>query len=447
MSSDQNKQFEHKQKTSPTLCLYPFVHLNFKVDGFTAPCFRSHAISSIDDKGAGWNGKAWTDLRKQLVQGKRPKPCQSCWELEDAGLSSYRQASLSNNKPFNQWRDAFDGYDEETGVLKTGPKQIELRFSNQCNFQCRMCGPLYSSKWQSFLDSEPERAEEMFKLSGEGVKRRPQKKVNADENSYAEKLNNTLEEHLDSVEHVMIAGGEPLLQKPHYEMLEKLQPRAHKITLDYSTNLSALEFQGIDVVPLWKKFNFVVIKVSIDGDPHIYDYVRKNGRIQDIESNIRRLQSHFDESQMKLLATLTTSIYNIERVTEIAKYFTRLGVLFHSSQVQFPRILRSQTLPLKNKEQVKQRVSSFLTDLEPQLEDDFNAHKFWNLSDNRKRQLELIRTHLKSIIDYMDFKDQSNLFSNFLQYDALINSNSKLSIFDYYPHWRESHLGTEHAQP
>lgn len=75
-----------------------------------------------------------------------------------------------------------------------------------------------------------------------------------------------MEESLESIEMIYIAGGEPLIQKQHYQMLEMLiRRKGTDIKLIYDTNLTTLNFGSTSVLNLWKHFKNVHVNGSIDG--------------------------------------------------------------------------------------------------------------------------------------------------------------------------------------
>jgi organic radical activating enzyme len=406
---------------SPTFCLMPFMHLNYKVDGTTSPCFRSRRVSDYQKDQSGWNSEKWKQLRKDLSEGKRNEICKQCWQLEDSGACSYRQMSLEPESfHFKNWADSV--ILNEDFSVDSGPKEIEFRFSNKCNLQCRMCGPLYSSKWQQEFR---ERAEE-YKESGMVYFRESLSETLPE---LGQHMLNDLKRWKGSLEYIMIAGGEPLIQDEHIELLRILKPNASKITLEYSTNLSNLEYKGISFTEEWKDFKEVILKVSVDGDPFIYPYVRKYGDIERVQKNLKAVLKNDELKNVKVIGTLTVSAYNIPRIIPSIKFLLEMGVLIHTSIVNDPDSLSPQVLPNKIKEQITLEANDFLKNLDQELE----LYSFPRYP--KEKQRERIKKYLGSVISFMNGKDESHLFKDFLKYDQIIN-NGKEDIFNYYPNWK-----------
>jgi organic radical activating enzyme len=436
---DQDKSdldFE-KAMRSPTFCLYPFTHVNFKVDGRTAPCFRSAPVGDGFSSDADWNSHKWSRLRRDLIEGHKNPTCESCWSLEKAGVSSYRQSSLKPVQPFVGWRPCLSSYNKNTGEMDAGPKQIELRFSNECNFQCRMCGPLYSSKWERHLEQDQGLVDAVKETIGVSYQRRQLEDVRDKDSKYNSRLLQAIRQWSESLEYIMIAGGEPLMQKQHLEALHILGPFSHRITLEYSTNLSLLRAHGEDIMDHWKNFKSLILKVSIDGDPLNYSYIRRYGDINKLRANVEQVHLGLGHNLSRFLGTLTTSIYNISRVPEAIEFITEMGLLFHSSQVQQPLTLSSQVLPKAEKLKVTERLENYLLDLDRHLGPLFDRHPVWRNNQMMNSQRQRVQQHVRQIIDFMNHEDCSPLFNKFLDYDRVFNLRQAGSIFDIYPHWKE----------
>jgi MoaA/NifB/PqqE/SkfB family radical SAM enzyme len=421
---------------SNSFCLYPFTHLNFKVDGQTAPCFRSKPTGEDRDPEFGWNSDELKNLRKNLLSGERPSTCDNCWKLEDAGVESYRITSLKEMFPFNQWRSALNSYDDLSGKMKIGPKQIELRFTNECNLQCRMCGPLYSSKWERFIKENVETYEQMGRALGRKFNRFQPPTVREIDSQYKQSLLSSIQKWSGSLEYIMIAGGEPLLQEEHLEALHLMMPNAKNIILEYSTNLSILSCKNEDILELWKMFKGIVLKVSIDGDPLTYQHVRRYANIDRLEKNVQRVHEELHDKVSKFIGTITCSVYNVPRIIECVEYVTSLGLSFHTSQVQFPEVLSSQVLPAEEKEKINRRIDDFVENIDVRMEESFLRHKRWHSQWARKDQIERVRLHLNNTKDFMNHYDRQDLFGNFLEYDRLLDAEGRPRIFEIYPDWK-----------
>ena len=88
---------------SKYFCPMPFVNLEARTDGSMSICCQMDEL--INDNGKdlsltedvltdGWNSEWLANLRRDFLEGKKPKSCYSCWTAEDAGIDSKRQRAL-----------------------------------------------------------------------------------------------------------------------------------------------------------------------------------------------------------------------------------------------------------------------------------------------------------------------------------------------------------------
>ena len=304
----------------------PFTHENIKQEGKVSACWRypdrigDYRKSTLKQI---WNDTPLKKLREDLLNDKKPEGCRSCWDLEDSGSTSTRQ----------QCQQTWDWVTEEHVRKHIAPdysyplqqlRSVEIRFDNICNLMCRHCSPDYSSKWEVAVKKDKLLMDKMVEY---GTYRKDAKhvKLNAD---MIDEISVNLAPHLKEI---MIAGGEPLYHDKHYQFLENLQPHAKNIRLSYNTNLNTLEYKGKSILDLWKNFKKLWIRISIDGEPNTYEYVRAAGNLKKVEENIKILNASLPNADIS--ATCTVNLYNITRLVDVIEYYTNLDVYFHTSLV------------------------------------------------------------------------------------------------------------------
>lgn len=172
------------------------------------------------------------EQRKLMLEGVRPKECDYCWRVEDQGNISDRTVKSADdwalpyiqditNKP---WDDNVD------------PSYVEVSFSNVCNFKCSYCGPHASSQWleelerhgayptsNQFNNLDWPRSQKMIPIA------------NKDENPYVDAFWEWWPKMYKSLEHFRITGGEPLLSKNTFRVLDYIIANPNP-TLDLSIN-------------------------------------------------------------------------------------------------------------------------------------------------------------------------------------------------------------------
>lgn len=404
-------------------CPMPFCHLNIKQEGKISACWRfpdklgdytSDKITEV------WNNNEIRNLRKQLLNGERPEGCRSCWDLEDSGVVSTRQQTTKDYAKIIDIDCVRNVISEDYSMPLENLKSIEVRFDNICNLMCRHCSPDYSSVWETAVKRNTKLNNKMIELK---TYRKQDDHVRLNDRIIEEisTLSNNLVE-------IMIAGGEPLYHDKHYKFIESLLPHADKIVLSYNSNLTRLEYKGNNILDLWKKFKRVLLRVSIDGDPSCYSYVRVHNDLAKVENNIAQV---IDLPNTKVSATCTTSLLNITRLTKIAEYFLSLGAYFHTSLVQYPRALNPKLLPKELKLQVTEEWIAWCRNIDANIE--------YYLKKCRNNDIGTHRTQLlkfgNQVIEYMNSQDWHYHWPEFIDYSKILDQHLDTDILEVYPEY------------
>lgn len=204
-------------------------------------------------------------------------------------------------------------------------KFLDLRFSNICNFTCRTCDSFNSSSW-----------EKLNPYVG-----RPSTKPH-EENSqaYHLKLTNAVLKISADLEEIYFAGGEPLIIKEHYLLLDQLIKKGHThIRLSYNTNLSVLNAFGYDLCELWGQFRSVRLYPSVDGLGSRGEYIREGFCSDTFKKNIGAVKNFVSGLQIVL------SAYNIFAIQELVIWAHQMNLEFTISPAYMPLEITVDSLP------------------------------------------------------------------------------------------------------
>lgn len=404
--------------------------MNMKPGNHIQPCWRyqgegfgSYADESLIDI---WqSGKAQEIRRHMIERTDLPDECRSCAQLENSSTESTRTQC---NKEFSDIKDHIEQSYTPDQLLKDAPfdtlHYMELRFDKKCNSSCRHCGPGYSSKWQTIYEANKEQHSDFFSYY-----------VNDRE---IKASNSIVDEIVDLSKHCkkfMIAGGEPLIQDGHLYFLRSLKGKEKDIELSYSTNLSTLEYKSANFIDLWKDFKKVDIKISVDGEPNIYQYARHRSlNTNKLEQNVRKL--HLADYDMFITGTLTLHIFNMTRYVDMIKYLIDLGIYVHTSQVQWPSAISAQVLPPDLKERLTNEINEYVKTLE--TDNVWNDHWYWSRYPKRaEKNIKRIKSHTKNALSYMNGDDlYMEEFHNTIDYIKTTDTMFGTSLTETFPEFK-----------
>ena len=299
-----------------TICAIPWMHLNFEPNGKVVPCcltshhnyfagdLKTQTIEEI------WNSDNMKSLRKQMINGERPKICDTCFNKEDVTGVSGR---TYQNRDFPDVLKKIPEITLEDGTCtEMELKYWDFRFSNLCNYKCRSCGPRYSSAWVP--DAKKLGLTDQEKVwSIEAV----EDKTNID----------FLEDQIDNVKRIYFAGGEPLLMPEHWQILDKLvEKKRFDVKLSYNTNCSTLEYSKKNVIDYWKQWELGKLEVwpSLDEIGERAELIRSGTVWSKVEENLKELAKH---DNIILRPGMTIGAWNVNRLPEIITYLVDLGVI------------------------------------------------------------------------------------------------------------------------
>jgi len=402
----------------------PFIHQNIKQEGKVAACWRypdrigDYRKQSLQDI---WNSDETKELRRALLNGERPNGCRSCWDFEDSGVASTRDTC---NETYSQsYKIDFDEVVSKVAddySMPYEPQSIEIRFDNTCNLRCRHCSPTYSSQWEVLAFKDPE-VKEFFVKWGAG--RLEKKHINLPEESFEQ-----FKTAIPYLKEVLVAGGEPLQQKRHWEMIEAMEPYASNITLSYNSNLTALGIGNYSVLDHWPKFKKIILRVSIDGDDNTFSYFRTNGDIGKIVENVQKLHAL---KNVEMSLTTTISIYNITRLVDIVRFVNNAGGLFHTSIVQYPKAINPKVLPAD----IKQKLTAEWNAFKETIDTDMSLwqHSQWQNEKLVKQQKRRIIRYGDYAINYMNAEDYSNELNDTVEFIKFMDKYADTDFSTVFP--------------
>jgi radical SAM protein with 4Fe4S-binding SPASM domain len=344
---------------SKTFCMYPWVHLHVWPNGQAYPCCHAEFHGQIGDCKSQsmskiWNSANMKELRISMLEEKPHPTCKRCYEQEKSGFFSGRR-SANKHHGHHIGRVAETTTDGQFDRFEM--TYWDVRFSNLCNLKCRSCGFYFSSSWY----------QDQVKIAG------PKWKATNNVLNYAGRTETDiweqLEPHLDYVEQIYFAGGEPLIMDEHYRILDELEQRKRfDVRLIYNTNFTQVHLRDRSVFDYWKKFHSVSVGASLDGMGAQAEYIRKGTRWADVETNRRNMIEICPNVDFYVSATL--SIMNAWHIIDFHRSWADQGLIkpqdFNINILQDPHYYRIDIAPMDYKQKLENRYREHLEWLKPQ---------------------------------------------------------------------------------
>jgi len=386
---------------SKTFCIYPWVHLHAYPTGEAYPCCHSEMKYPVGNCRTNTLSEIWQDrpmqkLRSDMLSETPNAACGRCYEQEQSGFFSGRKSANKH-------------HGHHIKKLEQNPFEMtywDIRFSNLCNLKCRSCGHIFSSQWY----------QDQAKLAGGDWKDR-NRVLN-----YAGRTETDMWEqllpHIDYVEQIYFAGGEPLLMEEHYRILDELVRRERfDVRLIYNTNFTNTDLKGKSVFEYWKLFKSVAVGASLDGSNQYAEYIRKGTNWKQVEQN--RIEMLQVCPKVDFYISPTLSIMNAWHLPDFHREWVERGFIqpqdLNVNILQDPTHYRIDIAPTKYKQRLRIK---------------YEEHLDWLRS---RDPLNRASTGFESAVNFMMSTDNTHLIDTFWRKTNELDSIRSEKLLDVIP--------------
>lgn len=402
-----NFDFNSIKNSNDTFCILPWVHFYFNPQGKILPCCvadEKFDLGTYTNKNVDFNNEKIRELRKNMINNAEVPHCKTCYEKEKNNIKSFRQQS---NKTFSKDIDTNNLFET---VENFKLKYLDIRLSNVCNLKCRMCSGKFSNRI----------AKEDFDIWGSTEY--AQNSNFLDHETYFLDL---VKNHVDSLEEIYFAGGEPLINPVHYKILDFLIEKNNiNLRISYNTNFSILKYKNNDVLEYWKKFKNIEVGASIDLIGEASNYVRNGVSYKTLEKNYLELKKQCPEIKFSITSVL--SMFNAFNLCELQKHWIEKNNL-SANNLSFnilvsPSNMSLKCLPLEYKNKVSKKINVHIDFLE------------------KIRDAEDLISKWKNAIEFMFREDHSYMLESFFKANDLRDMHRNQFFEDYFPEYKNLRL-------
>jgi len=315
-----------------TLCMAPWTHTYLSPQTERRMCCASREpaqnFQQYIDVSAGtgryipitleehWNSEHMRSVRRRMIAGETLPECEVC---NDKLLNTSVYRSYFDHMFGHKYLQVLDTTDD-TGYTTMKPVSWDYRFTNLCNFKCRMCGDMLSSSWES-----EQRQHDMIDWSNpKNIWMKPEvkKQIESFQDREVEaEFSQAVEEH--RVEEVYWVGGEPLMYEQHWRYMQRIIELGDgpNVYARYNTNLSRVEYRGTNLYrDILGKLRDWQICASLDGTGAIGEYIRTGLNYDSWLKNFTEgIANSTHRRQMRIDFTLTLpGMFEVERIKRLS---------------------------------------------------------------------------------------------------------------------------------
>jgi hypothetical protein len=315
------------------LCLAPWVHTYLSPQTERRMCCASREpaqnFEQYIDTAAGsgvykpttleqhWNSDHMRSVRTRMMRNETLPECAVCNE-QLLNTDVYRSYF---NRMFGHLRDQVLAATDSTGHTTALPVSWDYRFTNLCNFKCRMCGDMLSSAWES-----EQRTHAMINWANpKNAWMQPAVRESItqfQDTQIEEEFSTAVEEH--RVEEVYWVGGEPLMYEQHWRYMQRIIALGDgpRVYARYNTNLSRVDYRGTNLyTDILAHVRDWQICASLDGTGRVGEYIRTGldykQWLRNFEQGLRHARNR---RQMRIDFTLTLpGLFEIGNITRLAQ--------------------------------------------------------------------------------------------------------------------------------
>lgn len=398
-------------KTSCSFCLAKWTQVTIHLqNGFTHSCHHPvpHKIPLEElekNPYALHNTQYKIEQRKQMLEGKQPQECNYCWNIENLGKD---YLSDRHYKSAEYWSSEYLDEILENPLDKNFlPTYLEVSFSNVCNLSCMYCSPQISSKWQDDIRRNGPYNLGDFKhadlnwLDTQGMTPIPER----EHNPYVEAFWKIWPELSKKLRVFRITGGEPLMSKHTWRILEYIQQNPKPdMELLINTNLCVQDKLidklieiGKDLIEN-KKVKRFEIYTSVESSGKQAEYIRSGLDYEKFINNLLRVTTEMPmiKWRSKVVIMATYNLLSIPKFRNLLTWLLEYRKMYSAKDwkniwldISYLRYPSWQTVSLAD----QKLLDKIKSDLEFMKANDQDIVGFYGFQDTEIQKFERMYEH------------------------------------------------------
>jgi len=367
-------------------------------------------------------------IRKQMLEGERPKECEYCWKIEDMGKDKisdrvyksiiYTDQELKDAKTELGWQEDVD--------LKT----LEIAFDPNCNFACSYCNASFSTTWQNDIKKNgPYQnlvSDGAAAFQHDGNHAMPYGKKN-EGNPYVEAFWKWWEGELQfSLRELRVTGGEPTMSQDFWKLMKWWETNKDcQVEFAVNSNLGQKNELFEELLKASHNIKSFHLYTSCESFGSHAEYIRDGLNWEKWVGNVERMLTEGNVKSINCMMTINALC--LFSITEFMDEILRLKRTYKTSSpncsfniLRFPSFQSIVTLPKEIRMERADHIEKWVND---NYDGGANFFLDWERDGMLRlisyiREIETGHSHTSSIeTRERDFK------SFYIQYDVRRNKN------------------------
>jgi organic radical activating enzyme len=386
---------EEINNVSPSFCVAKWKQVTMHLqNGHNHSCHHpsTHFVSVDEIKRnptALHNSEYKKEQRRKMLEGARPSECDYCWRVEDTPGNHYSDRTYKSAD--DSWaRPYINEIAKTPWTHDVDPSYVEVSFGNVCNFKCSYCAPHISSQWMEEIERygaypTSNKFNNLKWIHAQNLMPIP----NNQENPYVDAFWNWFPEMYKSLKYFRITGGEPLLNKNTFKVLDYIIENPNSdLEVAINTNMNPPKelfekfLEKVKIIVDEKKLKRFKLFTSAEAHGKQSEYIRFGMNYDNWLENIHKTYQAIPEIQFTIMST-----YNILSLTSYTKFLQdilgikqKYGTSNYSPillDIPYLRYPEHQTIFMMEKEHLKM-IDDQITFMAQNIE-----YKDWHSTTNK----------------------------------------------------------------
>lgn len=371
------------------------------------------------------------EKRREMLTGKKPEECNYCWKVEDSSNSFSDRIFKSSESWSKPHLKEIAGLDWRANY---NPKYVEVSFSNTCNFKCSYCSPMFSSKWTEEIEKHGGYPTSTNFNDLTWVKQTNQMPYkHSEDNPYVESFWNWWPDLYKDLHTFRITGGEPLLSKDTWKILDFLETTEtpnRNLNISVNTNLGSPKqliekfVQKVKNITNENKVNEFIVFTSCESVGSQAEYIRNGLDFDLFFENVEYILTELPKVTINVMATFNAlSIFGygklIDRIFELKQKYQNnerywvSAIQLDTSYLRWPEHLSVKILEEEQKEMILEYAKKAFYYATPEF-----SHDHFGFSDVEVQKI-------KRLYDYAVSKDNFDVEKNRKDFILFVDEHDK----------------------